>query len=212
MITVFTVGHSTHAIDKFISLLRTHEVEVIADVRSSPFSRVNPQFNRDDFKKSLKEAGIRYVFLGKELGARSDDPSCYVGSKVSYDLLAQTELFQQGLERVMEGSKTYRVALMCAEKDPLHCHRTILVARELIKRGLEVAHILDNGKLEQHANSMERLMGELKVSCDDMFRSKEDGLTEAYAKQAEKIAYDSAVSKSKGMQEVVSQEERGSVL
>lgn len=212
MATVFSVGHSTHNIDKFIDLLRSHMVEVVADVRSSPFSRMNPQFNRDDLKKSLKDAGIRYVFLGKELGARSDDPSCYVGSKVSYDLLAQTALFQQGLERVIEGSKTYRVAMMCAEKDPLHCHRTILVARELIKRGLDVVHILETGKPERHSDSMERLMSELKVSGDDMFRSKEDGLTEAYAKQAEKIAYDSSDSKSKGMTEAVSQSERGSVL
>lgn len=211
MTTVFSIGHSTHPVDKFIDLLRSHKVEVIADVRSSPFSRMNPQFNRDELKKSLKDAGIRYVFLGKELGARSDDPSCYVGSKVSYDLLAKTALFQQGLERVMEGTKTYRVALMCAEKDPLHCHRTILVARELIRRGLDVAHILDNGRLERHSDSMERLMGELKVSGDDMFRSKEDGLTEAYAKQAEKIAYDSSVSRSKGIPETVPHEERGSV-
>lgn len=211
MATVFSVGHSTHPVDKFIDLLRSHMVEVVADVRSSPFSRMNPQFNRDDLKKSLKDAEIRYVFLGKELGARSDDPACYVGSKVSYDLLAQTELFQQGLERVIEGAKTYRLALMCAEKDPLHCHRTILVARELIKRGLDVAHILDNGRLERHSEAMERLMTELKVSGDDMFRSKEDGLIEAYAKQADKIAYDSSDPKYKGSPEAIPQAERGSV-
>ena len=212
MSTILSIGHSTHTIERFIELLRTHAVEVVADVRSSPHSRLNPQFNRDDLKKSLKCAGIRYVFLGKELGARSDDPSCYVGSKVQYELLATTKLFQEGLKRLIEGANSYRVALMCAEKDPLHCHRTILVARELLKHDIAVCHILDSGELEQHSHAMARLMAELKVSSQDMFRSEEDGINEAYAMQAKKIAYDRAAANGKGLEEDDTKQERGSIL
>src|SRR5687767_4784038 len=113
---IFTVGHSIHPIDRFINLLVRNQIEVVADVRSSPFSKFNPQFNRDELQASLKHAGIRYVFLGKELGARSDDPACYVAGKVQYERLARTPLFQAGVDRAMEGSGKFRVALMCAEK------------------------------------------------------------------------------------------------
>ena len=129
--TVFTVGHSTHALDDFLALLLRHGITAIADVRSSPYSRMNPQFNRETLHAALKGAGIAYVFLGAELGARSRDPDCYEDGKVQYDRLARTAAFQRGLARVQQGAAQYRLALMCAEKEPLDCHRTILVARHL---------------------------------------------------------------------------------
>ncbi len=187
---VYTIGHSTHSIDIFVGLLLRQRIEVVADVRSAPFSRFNPQFNRDELKASLKEAGIRYVFLGKELGARSNDPACYLNNKVQYDLLAKTDLFNSGLQRVIEGADKYRIAMMCAEKDPLHCHRTILVARALRDKGLEVRHILSTGEVETQEESIDRLMKSFGMSYDDMFSTKDDVVSEAYAKQAEKIAYD----------------------
>jgi uncharacterized protein (DUF488 family) len=194
---VFTVGHSTHSIEKFLDLLAAHRIQVVADVRSSPYSKFNPQFNRDDLQNSLKESGIRYVFLGKELGARSEDPACYVADKVQYDRLAKTTLFQSGIDRVVEGAKSYRIALMCAEKDPLDCHRTILVARELLKRDLSIAHIFDNGSIESHTESISRLVTSLGMSLDDMFRSKEEIIDEAYVRQADRIAYDKSERPSK---------------
>lgn len=194
---VFTVGHSTHTIDKFVELLLRHKIEVVADVRSSPFSKYNPQFNRKELQDSLKRTGIRYVFLGKELGARSDDPACYVADKVQYDRLARTPLFQSGLDRVIEGAKSYRIALICAEKDPLDCHRTILVARELTRKGLSVMHILDNGAIESHAESISRLVISLGISLDDMFKSQQEIIDDAYARQANRIAYDKSERESK---------------
>ena len=128
---VFTIGHSTHPPERFLALLRQHGITALCDVRSRPYSRLNGQFNRENLQESLRESGITYVFLGKELGARSEDASCYVRGKVQYDHLARTELFKKGLDRVRQGMKDYRIALMCAEKDPLVCHRAILVARHL---------------------------------------------------------------------------------
>src|SRR5437773_2453789 len=115
---VFTIGHSAHDLEHFTALLVRHNVTAVADVRSMPYSRVNPQFNRETLKQHLLRAGIAYVFLGKELGARSEDPSCYVNGKVQYGLLAETDLFRKGLDRVCVGMHKYRLALMCAEKDP----------------------------------------------------------------------------------------------
>jgi uncharacterized protein (DUF488 family) len=145
---VFTIGHSTHPIETFLELLRAHAVTAVADVRSAPFSRFNPQFNEDALAHSLKTADIAYVFLGRELGARSDDPACYEQGRVHYGRLAKTALFQAGLGRVLHGSEKQRIALLCAEKEPLDCHRTILVARALTERGVAVEHILADGRLE----------------------------------------------------------------
>ena len=104
--SVFTVGHSNHPLEHFIGLLRRHGVTAIADVRSKPYSRMNPQFNREDLSEALKAAGIVYVFLGKELGARTEDPACYESGKVRYDRLARTDLFRQASSAFGRGRKS----------------------------------------------------------------------------------------------------------
>lgn len=191
MRTVYTIGHSTHPQEKLLGLLSMHGITALCDVRSSPFSRVNPQFNCDDLKKALAAQGIKYLFLGKELGARSDDPACYEGRKVQYDRLAKTDLFQQGLTRVEDGiAKGFTIAMMCAEKEPLECHRTILVARHLAERGIDVQHIHASGQLEGHADALQRLTRMLGLRDDDMFRSPADLQADAYRRQEERIAYE----------------------
>jgi uncharacterized protein (DUF488 family) len=187
---IYTVGHSTQPFEKFLNLLQMQGVTAIADVRSAPYSRFNPQFNREELRIALKANGIRYVFLGKELGARSDDECCYIDGKVQYKLLAKTPLFQSGVSRVLEGAETHKIALMCAEKDPLDCHRTILVARELVSRGAAVTHILQDGSSESHQNAISRLISKLGLSEADMFRSEELTVDDAYEKQSDRIAYD----------------------
>src|SRR5262249_40063791 len=139
---VFTIGHSTHSSEGFLALLRLHGVTAVGDVRSAPYSRFNPQFNRETLSESLRRADIKYVFLGEALGARSKDSSCYVNGRVQYRCLARTDLFKGGIERVARGAEEYAIALMCAEKEPLDCHRTLLVSRALVERGLVVRHIL----------------------------------------------------------------------
>lgn len=186
---VYTIGHSTHTLSKLLELLEQHAITAVCDVRSQPYSRMNPQFNREPLRDALRPAGIRYVFLGNELGARSNDKSCYRNGQVQYDRLACTDAFKRGLKRVREGSQSYRVALMCAERDPLHCHRTILVARHLAEEGVQVRHILANGQVEDHEQTLDRLLTNLKLQQDDMFRSNADIASEAYRIQGETIAY-----------------------
>jgi uncharacterized protein (DUF488 family) len=190
MLEIFTVGHSTQSLESFISLLKRHDVSAIADVRSAPYSRHNPQYNRESLRSSLKDESISYVFLGKELGARSDDECCYVHNKVSYQRLAETSLFRAGIKRVADGAKNYRVALMCAEKDPLDCHRTILVARELAKEDFKITHILQSGALETHDAAISRLVEKLGIGTEDMFRPRDEVVRLAYDRQSQLIAYD----------------------
>jgi uncharacterized protein (DUF488 family) len=186
---VLTIGHSTHSAEAFIALLRMHGVDAGGDVRSSPFSRFNPQFNRELLERQLRVNGIRYIFLGRELGARPEDPSCYAHGRVQYARLAQTDLFKSGLGRVMLGAARFRAALMCAEKEPLECHRTLLVARALVARGQPVLHIHADGRLETHAAAMERLLDLTGVPREDLFRSREELLNEALLRQERQIAY-----------------------
>lgn len=186
--TIYTIGHSNHPIEHFLSLLGKNAITVLADVRSTPFSRFNPQFNREKLARSLAEHGIRYEFLGEELGARSKDPACYEDGRVSYRKLAETSLFQHGVQRVLSLAAAERVALMCAEKDPLECHRMILVTPELVRRGSTVTHLLADGKVETNAEAVKRLRERLKLAQEDLFGG-DDYRDEAYALQARKIAY-----------------------
>ncbi len=178
---VLTVGHSTHPFDPFVKLLKRHEVTALADVRSAPFSRFNPQFNKDALERDLKRYSINYVFLGRELGARSNDPSCYENGRVQYARLARTDQFRQGIERVMRGAQEHRIALMCAEREPLECHRTLLVAGALEERGVSVVHILGDGGLETHSDAMERLLDVAGLPREDLFRSREELISQALA-------------------------------
>ncbi len=186
---VFTIGHSTHTLEDFVALLRQHGVTAVADVRSAPFSRLNPQFNKEAIEGSLKAHGIKYVFLGRELGARPDDPGCYENGRVQYSRLSSTEQFRKGLERVVRGSRKYRIALMCAEREPLECHRTLLVARALADQGVAVAHILADGRLESHGDAMERLLDLTGLPHEDLFKSKQQLIAGALARQEERVAY-----------------------
>jgi len=186
---IYTIGHSTQSIERLIELLKSHSITAICDVRSQPYSRMNPQFNREPLKDALRAAGIKYVFLGKELGARSEDRSCYRNGQVQYDLLAQADLFKHGIDRVKEGARSYRVALLCAEKEPLECHRTILVSRRLFEEGLLIKHILGDGQIEEHEHAIKRLISKLRIPEGDMFRSSDAVVSEAYARQGNEIAY-----------------------
>jgi uncharacterized protein (DUF488 family) len=187
---IYTIGHSKHPIDQFIALLQQHDIDALADVRSTPYSRFNPQFNKEKLQTALATAGVRYVFVGEELGARTKDPSCYdEEGRVSYAKLAQTELFRKGIERLLTGMQQHRIAIMCAEREPLDCHRTILVSRELERAGVPVTHILHDGALEPHTQLMTRLAADLNLVGADLFRTPRELIEDAYEKQGARIAY-----------------------
>ncbi len=186
---VFTIGHSNHSFERFNELLRQHKIMALADVRSAPYSRSHPDFNREFLKTKLGEIGVAYVYLGRELGARPEDPRYYQRGRVQYRMLAQSPHFLAGLERVIKVAQFYRLALLCAEKEPLDCHRTLLVARELTALGSPVIHVHANGSLETHADAMTRLVKLLGLPEADLYRNKEEMIADACALQEERIAY-----------------------
>lgn len=186
---VFTIGHSNLEIGRFLALLKQHGIQAIADVRSSPYSQYNPQFNRDLLQKSLQEHGIAYVFVGQELGARRSERECYLEGRADYVLISQTPAFKRGIERVTQGAAKMRLALMCAEKDPIDCHRCILVTPHLRQQGLQVLHVLSDGSLEDHAQTEKRLLQVFALENKELFRSQDEIVAEAYKKQGEKVAY-----------------------
>jgi uncharacterized protein (DUF488 family) len=187
--TLYTIGHSTHSTERFSQLLHQHGISAIADVRSRPYSRMNPQFNREILKSTLKMARIAYAFFGETLGARTDDQSCYVDGRVQYERLAQTELFKSGLDHILDRVPVHRIALMCAEKDPITCHRMILVCHSLRRLPIVIFHIAAVGHLESNKSAENRLVKTTGVPESDLFLSEDELIEEAYRRQAKKIAW-----------------------
>ncbi|MBX9625352.1 MAG: DUF488 domain-containing protein [Gemmataceae bacterium] len=161
----------------------------VADVRSDPVSRYCPQYDREPLAAASKAEGIRYVYLGRELGARREEPECYAGGVARYDLIARAPLFRQGLDRVRRGVEAHRVALLCAEKDPLVCHRMILVCRHLRGDVGPIAHIREDGSAESHADAEARLLALCKLDADDPSLTRTEWVERAYNMQAARIAY-----------------------
>lgn len=190
---LFTIGHSNHSLDHFIELLVEYELHTIIDVRANPYSKYSSHFNKDVLESALRNADIDYIFMGRELGAQRSEDDCYVEGKARYDRIAHLSTFQNGLERVLKEVEHNRGALMCAEADPITCHRTILICRELKKTcpDLQITHILADGTEEQQELSEKRLINLHKLQ-PELFGdlTSMSGLIEkAYDLQAEKIAY-----------------------
>jgi len=147
---LWSIGHSTHPIEVFLELLRGHSIESVADVRTTPFSRFNPQFNRHALERDLRASGIRYLFLGEELDGRPDADRFYDhGGHVLYGRMAKSRRFESGLNRLVERAEHSRVAVLCSEENPAGCHRFLLVPRVLHDRGIEAAHIRGDGSTQR---------------------------------------------------------------
>ncbi len=160
---IYTIGYGTRTMDEFMQLLKTYAIEYLIDVRSAPYSKYNRDFSQDSLRKKLQKHGIKYVFMGKELGGRPDDATCYTpDGRVDYAKLAETALYNQGVSRLHE-AQNYRVVLMCTELRPHTCHRSKLIGRTLAQQGVDVQHIDEEGKLRGQDEVMQILVGEQPV-------------------------------------------------
>ncbi len=159
MTTIYTIGHSNHSSETFLALLQQHEIACLVDVRSQPYSRYNPQFNREALAASLKAAQIRYTPMGDTLGGRPEQQDLYdAGSeRPNYSRQRQTPLYRQGLQQLMALAKTNEVALMCSEGNPHECHRQWLITPDLLDAEITVLHIHTDGKLETAEKTLEQL-------------------------------------------------------
>jgi len=150
--TIFTIGHSNHPIERFVALLRDAGVRLLADVRSTPYSRRFPQFGRERLRVSLKEAGVDYRHYGDALGGKPQ------GGARDYVAMARAPAFAAALDSVVDEASRQPLALMCAEREPLDCHRTILVSRHLAARGADITHLLADGGCAAHADIEAKLL------------------------------------------------------
>jgi uncharacterized protein (DUF488 family) len=159
---VFSIGHSNLDEASFLALLGRHGIVTVVDVRTSPYSRFAPHFNQENLRRTLKTAGIGYAFGGEKLGGRPDDPGLYKRGRVpeghadylklvDYSAVARQPRFQAGVDRLLELAARGPTAMMCSEEDPNRCHRHHLIAQELLRRGVPVAHIRSDGRLEPAA-------------------------------------------------------------
>ncbi|MEI6125143.1 MAG: DUF488 domain-containing protein [Pseudomonadota bacterium] len=199
VLTCNTVGHSTLGVDAFIDLIKAYSINCIADVRSAPWSKHNPQFNREALQNDLKKNNIKYLFMGDCLGARYDDPMLlFSDGRVDFSKVRCMPAFQNGIERIQEGlRKGYRIALMCAERDPFDCHRFVLVARELAGNNILVQHIISVSDIVTQQELETRLLEKYskntrQLTLFDPQKSLRERVGEAYALRNREIAYTAA--------------------
>ena len=182
---LFTVGHSSHEVERLVELIRGAGVTAVADVRSSPYSRRLSQFNRQTLDALLRHHGIAYVFLGDQLGGRPASSELYHAEGwADYERIRETEAFRLGIERVVRGLERYAIALMCGEEDPMDCHRALMIAPALKERGLPPRHIRKDGRLETTARFEQRLQEE--TGLGNLFP---ESLAEAYRVMNRKKAF-----------------------
>ena len=185
---LLTIGHSNIAADRFIGLLRGAGGEAVADVRSTPASRFCPWFSSKNLAARLQQEGMAYAAVGGALGGRPRDPALYCDGIADYEAMAKQPEFRAGLDRLLDIAAQRLVCLMCAEREPLDCHRCLLVARALAERGLKIGHILHDGAVEPHDATEHRLLA-LCGASDDLFTGQGERLAAAYRRRARAVAY-----------------------
>jgi uncharacterized protein (DUF488 family) len=191
---LFTIGHSNLDFEQFVKLLRDSAVELLVDVRSRPQSSRFPQFSQPGFEKLLAAEGISYLFLGEELGGRPDDPDAYrPNGLVDYRSRRKSYAFRAGLERLLKELETHTLAMMCAEEDPLECHRFLMISPELVRTGIQPLHIRKGSRIEMQSAAESRLLevaGFGAVAANTLFpEARLEALEKAYELQAEKFGF-----------------------
>lgn len=196
--TIFTIGHSNLNIENFINLLKEYDINCIVDVRSTPYSKFHSQFNRENIKSELKKNGIYYIFMGEELGARRNDRSLYtIKGYLDFEKTVKSSKFLKGVSRIKEGlSKGFNIALMCSEKNPMECHRSIMIARYFSDNNFMVKHILDKGEILTQEEIAKKLVDKYFPNRDQISLLPEENIIDyeelvrrSYRQRNEEIGY-----------------------
>ncbi len=186
-LSCYTIGHSNYDLYQFIKLLKPHNINLIVDVRSYPYSKYVSHFNKDELKSSLEEENISYLFMGDKIGGKYNDPDLlFSDGSVNYTKVSQTSKFIDGIQNVIEEIKNGKIlAIMCSEKDPFDCHRFVLVSHQLEKNGITVKHILGNGDIILNEILEEKLIHQYNMDYQQTtlfgtVKTKAEALEEAY--------------------------------
>jgi uncharacterized protein (DUF488 family) len=190
---LFSIGHSNIPEPLFLAMLRDAEVSMVVDVRTTPYSRFFPWFSQKRLAASLSAAGIGYAAMGEALGGRPRAERLYRDGVADYEAMAAQRDYHAGLDRLLDAAARSRVCVMCAEREPLDCHRCLLVARSLAERGLAVGHILHDGSIEPHMATEQRLLALDGQSggpgCDLFASGQRERLAAAYRRRARAVAF-----------------------
>ncbi len=188
---IYTVGYAGHDRDSLLALFKLHGVTAVADIRTFKRSSYWTAFDSDSFAPFLRENGIAYVFMGDVMGGKPQMPDLYPGGQLDYDLMAKRPDFKAGIERLVSGAGKYRICLMCAEKDPLDCHRTLLIAPALKEAGFDLRHLVE-GRVENQSETEDRMIAINGGDVPDLFAAvapeTDADLKLAWAKQVKRVA------------------------
>lgn len=192
---IYTIGYSSFKIEDFVQTLKNNNITCVIDVRSNPFSEYFQDYNKDILEKKLKKENIMYRNYKKEFGARQEDPSFYPKGYLDFDLFTKSEQFNEGVLKIAKGIEMgFSFVLMCAEKDPITCHRNIMVAKAFKERGYNIKHILFDGSIESQDDIEKRMIKEYfpernQMALFDENKSDEDLIKASYNKKNEEIGY-----------------------
>lgn len=187
--SIYTIGHSSLDINDFIRLLRANTIELVIDVRSTPYSKIYPQFNRSSLEAVLKNNLIKYIFSGNSLGGRSTNVNDFSRGRIVYDKIAKKEEYMAAIDELIMISSKSKTVLMCSEKEPLECHRALLISKSMEINQVKVFHIHRDGRLESQKEAIQRLLKIWKLDTPNLFGEEAERVTEALTKQEDKYAY-----------------------
>ena len=190
-IPIHTIGHSNLSVESLVEMLKRRGITEVIDVRSTPYSRHVPQFNRENIRATLERNGAGYTHMGDSLGGRPQEERLYDrDGRANYSLMAQEKTFQDAIRQVEQMAEDKRIALMCTEADPLRCHRTLLVSQELASRGMGIIHLMQDGHRENHEETMGKLLMAWKLLRDgEAGMTRRQLIEEAVRRQAAEVAY-----------------------
>jgi uncharacterized protein (DUF488 family) len=186
---IFTIGHSNLDISDFINLLLANKIELVVDVRSAPYSKLYPHFNRNPLEVSLTKNSIKYIFLGDSVGGRSNNIKDYSKGRVMYKKIAEKKEYISSINTIIQNSSKYKIVLMCSEKEPLECHRTLLISRSIETYMVKILHIHREGQIESQSEAIQRLLKIWKLDSPNLFGEDAERIDEAFTKQESKYAY-----------------------
>lgn len=195
---IYTIGHSNYTVEKLIDMLKHYDIDCVVDIRGTPYSKYNVQYNLEAINHTLRKAGFVFIYMGEELAAKRKNKVSYNSEGYSdFEKVVTEESFIKGVNRLKDGcNKGYKIALLGAMQDPIRCHRSILVGRELIKYDFNVKHILDNLIIAYQDDIDEMVINkyykngvQISLIDDENIISREDMINEGYRKANKEIGY-----------------------
>ena len=196
---IYTVGHSNYTVERLIDMLKHYNINCVVDIRGTPYSKYNIQFDKETIRYTLSKAGFIYIYMAKELAAKRINKQSYKEEGYSdFEKVIKENEFIEGIERLKNGcNKGYKIALLGAMQEPIRCHRSILVGRALRENGFNVKHILDDYSIASQEDIEQMLLDKYfsnrnQMTIDDLIGNsltRKEMIQEGYRLANKEIGY-----------------------